>query len=264
MRIFLRDCTYMKHFISFDVGTVNLGVAAATVAKDGEAVLEWLDTANISATCADRCVIRLWTYLDELMTILGWRKYVVYIERQPRSVCSLMRTVELAIRHYFLMRAHRDEEVVAVKSVSPRRKLSVPVVYSAGASSSQKYKARKNAGLAEAVEAFSGLPEVVSFLKTGKGDDAADASLYLVHFGGATNFSTASKDALRNSRGRALAKAAEKSAREDAKREKLAAAVQERADKRLAATVAREAKLVAKLRVCLPHRDLFFLLPRKG
>jgi hypothetical protein len=242
----------MNHYISFDVGTVNLGVAAASVETNGDAVLDWLDTANISASCSDRCLSRLWTYLDELMELLGWQKYSAFIEKQPMKVCSLMRTVELGIRHYFLMRAHRGQESVNVKSVSPRRKLSAPVIYSAGASSSQKYKARKNAGLSEAIGAFSGLPDVVEFLKTGKGDDAADASLYLVHFGGARNFLAVSPDALRNARSRADVKAAQVEAKVSVRQAKIDA---KRVDIE-ARAIAKELKLVSKLKVCLPHRDV--------
>jgi hypothetical protein len=250
----------MHHYISFDVGTVNLGVAAASVEANGDATLTWLDTANISASCSDRCLSRLWTYLDELMGLLGWQKYTVYIEKQPAKVCSLMRTVELGIRHYFLMRAHRGQESVSVKSVSPRRKLSAPVIYSAGASSSQKYKARKNAGLSEAIGAFSGLPDVVSFLKTGKGDDAADASLYLVHFGGARNFVAVSPDALRNARSRADVKAAGVAAKVSARRAKTDAKQADLLARRVARTVSKEAKVLAKLKVCLPHRDVLAVL----
>lgn len=246
----------MNHYISFDVGTVNLGVAAASVETNGDATLNWLDTANISASCSDRCLSRLWTYLDELMVLLGWQKYTAYIEKQPAKVCSLMRTVELGIRHYFLMRAHRGQESVSVKSVSPRRKLSAPVIYSAGASSSQKYKARKNAGLSEAIGAFSGLPDVVSFLKTGKGDDAADASLYLVHFGGARNFVAVSPDALRNARSRADVKAAGAAVKVAARRAKVDAKEADLSAKRVARAIAKELRLVAKLKVCLPHRDV--------
>jgi hypothetical protein len=244
-----------KHFLSFDVGTVNLGVAAATVSKDGEAVLEWLDTADISASCADRCVTRLWTYLDELMAILGWQRYVIFIERQPRSVCSLMRTVELGIRHFFLMRGHRNaDESPTVKSVSPKRKLAAPVIYAAGASSSQKYKARKNAGLAEAIATFSELPDVVKFLETGKADDAADASLYLVHFGGARRFVSVSEHALKNGRARADAKeaaAAAKTAERQAKVQaaedaKTAARAAKAAERQVRLQAAEEAKAAAK------------------
>lgn len=44
------------HVISFDVGVRNLGVAASAVEPNGDATLLWLDTADITAACADRCV----------------------------------------------------------------------------------------------------------------------------------------------------------------------------------------------------------------
>ena len=241
-----------KHYLSFDVGTVNLGVAAATVSKNGEAILEWLDTADISASCADRCVTRLWTYLDELMTILGWQIYVIYVEKQPAKVCSLMRTVELAIRHFFLMRGHRNpDESPTVKSVSPKRKLAAPVIYAAGASSAQKYKARKNAGLAEAIAAFSELPDVVSFLKTGKADDAADASLYLVHFGGARRFVSVSDYALKNGRARADAKEAAAAAKAAERQAKVQAAEDAKTAARAAKAAERQAAKDAKAAAAL-------------
>ena len=236
----------MRNFVSFDVGTVHLGVAAASVSEEGRATLEWLDVADISASCGDRCVAKLWTYLDELVQLLGWARYTVYVEKQPSKACSLMRTVELGIRHYFLMRAHRGLESVAVKSVSPRRKLAAPVVYAAGSSSGQKYKARKNAGIAEAVDAFAELPEVCDFLRTGKGDDAADAALYLVHFGGARQFVGMSEQALRNGRRKAAAKKADvdaKAAAKQAERDAKSAAKQAERDAKSAAKQAeRDAK----------------------
>ena len=240
----------MHNSISFDVGTVHLGVAAASVAEDGRATLEWLDVADISASCGDRCVAKLWRYLDEVMALLGWSRYTALIERQPSKACSLMRTVELGIRHYFLMRAHRGPDSVVVKSVSPRRKLAAPVVYAAGSSSGQKYKARKNAGVAEAADAFADLSEVRDFLMTGKGDDAADAALYLIHFGGARQFVGMSEHALRNGRRKAAAKQAEleaKAAAAQAARDAKAAAKEvDRRGKAEAALAAREAKAAVK------------------
>lgn len=245
------------YVISFDVGVRNLGVAASSVEPSGDATLLWMDTADITATCADRCVIRLWSYLDELVEHLAFPgKYTVLCERQPSKVCSLIRTVELAIRHYFLMRSHRDGHSVVVKSVSPRKKLSKPVVYRPGSSKGQQYKARKDAGVQEAIEAFAALPEVVAYLKTGKADDSADAALYHVQFFNARNFVAVSPDALRNARSRADVKAAGAAVKVAARQAKLDAKEAEVSAKRAARALAKELKFVSKLKVCLPHRDV--------
>lgn len=245
------------YVISFDVGVRNLGIAASAVEANGDATLLWMDTADITATCADRCVIRLWSYLDSLVEHLAFpSKYTVLCERQPSKVCSLIRSVELAIRHYFLMRSHRDGHSVTVKSVSPRKKLRKPVVYKPGSSKGQQYKARKDAGVQEAIEAFALLPEVVAYLKTGKADDSADAALYHVQFFNARNFVAVSPDALRNARSRADVKAAVVAAKIAVRQANLEAKLANLAAKRAARAVAKELKLVSKLNVCLPYRDI--------
>lgn len=231
------------HVISFDVGTRNLGVAASSVREDGTATVEWLDTADVSGSCADRCVSKLWSYLDELMGLLRWDKYAVLIERQPSKACSLMRSVELAIRHYFLMQGHTKAASVTVKSVSPRRKLSKPVIYAPGSSKAQQYKARKNAGVAEAVDAVADLPEVVDFLMTGKGDDAADALLYHIHFFGARRFVSVSEHALRNGRAKAALKQQTADVKARERQAKIDAAEAAKAYAREAKSAARAAKV---------------------
>ena len=199
---------------------MNLGVAASSVEPDGSATLEWIDTADVSAPCADRCVSKLWSYLDDLLALLSWTTYTVLIERQPSKACSLMRSVELGIRHYFLMRAHRGLERIAVKSVSPRKKLGAPVQYSAGSTKSQQYKARKSAGVAEAMAALAKVPLAAEVLASGKADDCCDALMYHIRFFNATNFVAMSEHALRNPLARAAARAdaaAEKAAARDLK-----------------------------------------------
>ncbi len=241
--------------IAFDIGVRNLGVAASSIEACGDATLEWLDTADVSASCGDRCIAKLWTYLDALLARLGWAgsRYCVAIERQPSKACSLMRTIELGVRHYFLMRAHRGTDVVAVRSVSPRRKLSAPVVYAPGSSKAQQYRARKNAAVTEAVRAFAALPDAVKVLQSGKGDDAADASLYLVSFYNARNFVRLADGALANAHARAddkaavsqAGKAAKAAVSQARKAEKAAVAQALRAEKAAVAQALRAEKAAA-------------------
>jgi len=198
--------------VSFDIGTRNLGVAASGVAPDGDATLLWLDTADISASSSDRCVTKLWEYLDGLMEQLAATSVTVLIEAQPSKARSLMRSVELAVRHYFLMRSHQKKTRVDVRSVSPRTKLGAAVQYGSGASVAQKYKARKDAAVKEVTGLLSALPEAARFVSTGKGDDAADALLYHVRHGGAKRYVAMHADALRLVKG----KEAERSARMEA------------------------------------------------
>lgn len=176
------------HFLSFDIGTRNLGVAASSVLPGGRATLRWLGTADVSASSADRVVRRLWEYLDRVMAALRWARFTVLVEQQPSKARSLMRTVELATRHYFLMLQHRAAAAVVVKSVSPRTKLARPVQYARGATKAQQYRARKQAAVAEAADAVAALEGAADFLRAGKGDDAADALLYHVRHAGASSF----------------------------------------------------------------------------
>lgn len=185
-----------SNVLSFDIGTRNLGVAASSVLPGGRATLRWLDTADISASTSDRVARRLWEYLDGLLAKLAWPRYTVLIEQQPSKARSVMRAVELAVRHYFLMRQHRRLESVAVKSVSPRTKLSRPVAYAHGSTKAQQYRARKRAAVAEAADALSGLAGASEFLRSGKGDDAADALLYHIRHAGATDFAEMGEGAL--------------------------------------------------------------------
>ena len=182
--------------VAFDIGTKNLGVAACSTNAAGESTLIWLDTADISSTTADKCVVKLWEYLDIMLTKFPPQdKLIVLIEAQPSKARSLMRSVELGVRHYFMMRNHQKVSKTCVKSVSPRSKLASAVQYVPGSSSAQRYKARKNASVTEVKSAFRNLPDALGLLECCKADDACDATLYLIR-DGATNFVNISSYAL--------------------------------------------------------------------
>ena len=134
--------------IAFDIGTKNLGVSACTTNAEGESTLVWLDTADISAGTADKCVVKLWEYLDEMLLKLPRTdSMTVLIEAQPSKARSLMRSVELGVRHFFMMQNHLKTCKTVVKSVSPRRKLECAVQYVPGSTAAQRYRARKTASI---------------------------------------------------------------------------------------------------------------------
>ena len=227
-----QDCAGIT-VIAFDVGAKNLGVSASNIQQNGDATLLWLDTADISASSADRCALRLWEYLDCVLDVIPSSKLTVLIENQPSKARSLMRSIELAIRHYFVMLHHQKRRKTEVKGVSPRSKLSHAVHYQPNLTQAQKYKARKDAAVKEASDLLSSLPEAQTFITTGKGDDAADSLLYHVRHCGAKRFIGMHEHALRCVRVRRDAKEGAKRAkveeREQAKAEKAAQKAAEKA-----------------------------------
>jgi histone H1/5 len=238
--------------LAFDIGTKNLGVAACSSNAAGESTLIWLDTADISAKTADRCVVRLWEYLDAMLLMFPEHSNMtVLIEAQPSKARSLMRSVELGVRHYFMLRNHQKLDKVHVKSVSPRSKLESAVKYAPGSSSAQRYKARKDASVQEVRTAFKHLPEALGLLECGKADDACDATLYLIR-DGAVNFVSIAPEALcRHHEKETLKEAAVRdkaAAKEAAVRDKAAAkeaAVRDKAAAKEAAKMEKEAAKVA-------------------
>lgn len=206
------------------MGARNLGVSASCIQQNGDATLLWLDTADISASSADRCALRLWEYLDSMLAVIPSCKLTVLIENQPSKARSLMRSIELAIRHYFIMLHHQKRRKTEVKGVSPRSKLSHAVHYQPNLTQAQKYKARKDAAVKEAAGLLTSLPEAQAFITTGKGDDAADSLLYHVRHCGAKRFIGMHEHALRCVRVR-------RDAKEDAKRSKADAREQAKAEK---------------------------------
>lgn len=225
--------------VAFDIGTKNLGVSACSTNAAGESTLIWLDTADISAGTADKCVVKLWEYLDEMLLKFPQHdKMTVLIEAQPSKARSLMRSVELGVRHFFMMRNHQKISKTYVKSVSPRSKLESAVKYVPGSSSAQRYKARKNASVDEVRSAFKNLPEALGLLECGKADDACDATLYLIR-NGAVNFINISPDALcRHNEKEAV--------KEKSKQDKLAAKLKQKQEKIAAKEAAKQGKAAAR------------------
>jgi hypothetical protein len=188
-------------YLSFDVGTKNLGVAVARVPPGGASEMVLLQTVDIRASSTDRVCLKLWDYLDAIVAAHGGGetcKLAALIEQQPSKARSVMRSVELGIRHYFLMLGRSRKGGVVVKSVSPRTKLQEAVHYEPGSTVAQQYRARKKAGVTEMLKRLEGAPLALEALTSGKADDAADAALYIVRHGGATSFvdaNTKSRDA---------------------------------------------------------------------
>jgi hypothetical protein len=174
-------------YIAVDIGTRNLAVAAVLVSA-GEGVVLKLATEDISAATADACVLKLWTFLDSLMNELESRfpnhMLRVLIEQQPSKARSIMRSVELGVRHYFLMEGRKKARPVTVKSVSSRCKLTGPVRYAAGATRAQKYATRKQASVNEMSSALQGAPSTLRALLCGKADDVADCLCYITRHAG--------------------------------------------------------------------------------
>lgn len=178
--------------MSFDVGTRNLGIAVARVDDDGGGGAEILrlETVDIKASTTDRICVKLWDHLDSVVadSVTPHDRISALVEQQPSKAHSVMRSVELAIRHYFLMLG-RTRARVTVKSVSPRKKLASAVAYPQGSTPSQQYRARKKAGVAEILGLLDiGAPAAAAALRSGKADDAADAALYIVRHGCVTSF----------------------------------------------------------------------------
>jgi len=178
----------MKMCMAFDVGTTNMGFAAAKVEDAGDAVIVRAEIINIKANSTDASILKLWTHLDAVMEdIPSSMKIAVYIEQQPSKAKSVMRSVELGVRHYFLQQGRSRR--IDVKSVSSRSKLSNPVIYAAGATDSQKYRARKKASVAEIGDLLSeDAPDTWKSICAGKADDVCDALLYIVRHGKVTRF----------------------------------------------------------------------------
>jgi hypothetical protein len=180
----------MRICMGFDIGTANLGFAAAAVEDGGgEAEILRAEVVNIKASSTDASVLKLWAHLDAAVaTFPADAKIAVYIEQQPSMGRSVMRSVELAVRHYFLMLS-RSRRRVEVKGVSSRSKLGAPVVYAKGATLSQKYRARKKASIAEiGGMTASDAPRAWAAICNGKADDVCDALLYIVRHGRVTKF----------------------------------------------------------------------------
>jgi hypothetical protein len=178
--------------IAVDIGTRNLALAVVEVLACGEGAVFKLATEDISAPSADACVLKLWTFLDSVMGEIGAsfpeHPIRVLIEQQPSKARSIMRSVELGARHYFLMAGRGAARSVSVKSVSSRCKLCAPVKYVAGASRAQKYAARKRASVDEMCEALKGAPAGLRALQCGKADDVADCLCYIARHGDVTSF----------------------------------------------------------------------------
>jgi hypothetical protein len=175
--------------MGFDIGTVNLGFAAANVDSDGGGEILRAEIVNIKASSTDASILKLWRHLDEVMaSIPPGAEISVYIEQQPSKARSVMRSVELGVRYFFL-RESMSRSKISVKSVSSRTKLAKPVIYAEGATPAQKYKARKNAS----VEEIGGLmensaPVTWKRISVGKADDVCDALLYIVRHGRVSRF----------------------------------------------------------------------------
>lgn len=187
-----RLCMKPALCIAVDVGTRNLALAVVEVLASGEGVVYKLATEDISAANADACVLRLWAFLDAVMAEVDARfplhTLQVLIEQQPSKARSIMRSVELGARHYFLMAGHRSARSVRVKSVSSRCKLGAPVRYEAGATRAQRYAARKRASVEEMSAAMRGAPASLRAMRCGKADDVADCLCYIARQCGVSAF----------------------------------------------------------------------------
>jgi hypothetical protein len=179
--------------VSFDIGIVNLGVAAVSVDVDGVGTIIRAETTNIKASSTDASIIKLWGYLDALVhdiddfCRMSDRVCIhCFIEQQPAKCRSVMHSVELGVRHYFLNLGRTRS--VKVKSVSSRSKLLSAIVYAVGATVSQKYRARKQASVSEITGMMGGAPMTLERITAQKADDVCDALLYICRHGGAKGF----------------------------------------------------------------------------
>jgi hypothetical protein len=179
----------MKICMSFDIGTVNLGFAAAKVNSNGEGEIFRAEIVNIKASSTDACVLKLWRHLDEVMEeIEDGMEINVYIEQQPSKARSVMRSVELGVRYFFL-RQSMFRKKINIKSVSSRTKLAEAVIYPPGATTSQKYRARKKASVVEIGKMMvGGAPLTWDRISSTKADDVCDALLYIARHGKVDRF----------------------------------------------------------------------------
>jgi hypothetical protein len=113
-----------QRIVAFDPGSVNLGVAAASI--DGRAVrFEWLDNKALRAqgekASQDEVCGRLLVYLTDMITKLGWQEYTVVIEQQPVTYSQLeVRQVESALHNCFTFLRVRDRHRVRTVSRKSR------------------------------------------------------------------------------------------------------------------------------------------------
>jgi hypothetical protein len=205
--------TMTRVCMGFDIGTTNLGFASALVDEGGRAVVIEAELVNISASSTDASILKLWARLDAAVAesdatvaesdaaavaesdaaavadVKGRPAIHVYIEQQPSKARSVMRSVELGVRHYFLMLSRSGRRVV-VKSVSSRTKLRDAVVYAPGMTPSQKYRARKKASVDEITRMLCDTaPTALARITCKKADDVCDALLYIVRHGPVDSFS---------------------------------------------------------------------------